>query len=122
MKKLIKIFIVAVLVSPIACFAQSLKVAAAANLQSVIRVLGQDFKQKTGIGIEPIVSSSGNLVAQIRNGAPYDLFLSADMSFPEALFKEGFSVKKPVVYARGSLIICSNQNIGFENWQRVLMT
>jgi molybdate transport system substrate-binding protein len=122
MKKLIKIFIVAVLVSPIACFAQSLKVAAAANLQSVIRVLGQDFKQRTGIGIEPIVSSSGNLVAQIRNGAPYDLFLSADMSFPEALFKEGFSQNKPVVYAQGLLIICSNQNIGFENWERLLMT
>src|SRR5476651_2357541 len=122
MKNGLKALIIAVLISPVASFAQNLKVAAAANLQSVIRVLGQDFKQRTGIGIEPIVSSSGNIAAQIRNGAPYDLFLSADMSFPEALFKEGFSVKKPVVYARGSLIICSNQNIGFENWQRVLMT
>jgi molybdate transport system substrate-binding protein len=102
--------------------AQDIKVAAAANLQSAIRVLGHDFKQKTGIGIEPIVGSSGNLVAQIRNGAPYDLFLSADMSFPETLFKEGFSQKKPAVYAQGLLIICSNQNIGFENWERLLMT
>ncbi len=119
--KHIKILIAALLLStPI--FAQNLKVAVAANLQSVIKVLGQDFKQKTGITIEPIVGSSGNLTAQIRNGAPYDVFLSADMGFPEALFKEGFSAKKSVVYAQGSLIICSNQNIGFENWERLLMT
>jgi len=103
-------------------FAQNLKVAVAANLQSVIKVLGQDFKQKTGITIEPIVGSSGNLTNQIRNGAPFDLFLSADMNFPETLFKEGFSAKKPVVYAQGSLIICSNQDVGFENWERLLMT
>src|ERR1700712_3944932 len=103
-------------------FAQSLKVAVAANLQGVIKVLGKDFKEKTGIEIEPIVGSSGNLSAQIKNGAPFDLFLSADMNFPETLFKEGFSADKPEVYAYGRLIICSTQNIGFENWERVLMS
>jgi molybdate transport system substrate-binding protein len=103
-------------------FAQSIKVAAAANLQSVIKVLQADFKKKTGIEIEPIVGSSGNLVNQIKNGAPYDVFLSADMTFPETLYKDGFSTKKPVVYAQGSLIICSNQDIGFENWERILLT
>jgi molybdate transport system substrate-binding protein len=103
-------------------FCQGIKVAVAANLQSVVKILQNDFKQKTGIEIEPIVGSSGNLATQIRNGAPYDVFLSADMNFPEILFKEGFSLKKPVAYARGSLIICSNQDIGFENWERVLMT
>jgi molybdate transport system substrate-binding protein len=106
----------------ISSFAQSLKVAVAANLQGVIKVLGKDFKQKTGIEIEPIVGSSGNLSTQIKNGAPFDLFLSADMSFPETLNKEGFAIKEPVVYAYGSLIICSTQNIGFENWERVLLS
>jgi molybdate transport system substrate-binding protein len=103
-------------------YAQSLKVAAAANLQSVITVLQKDFKQRTNIEIEPIVGSSGKLVAQIKNGAPYDIFLSADMSFPESLYKDGFSTKAPVVYAYGSLIICSTKNIGFENWERTLLT
>jgi molybdate transport system substrate-binding protein len=102
--------------------AQNLKVAVAANLQSVIKVLGQDFKQKTGITIEPIVGSSGNLTQQIKNGAPYDVFLSADMGFPETLFKDGFSSKKPVVYAQGSLIICSNQDIDLANWDKLLNT
>jgi len=120
--KTIKILIVVCLslVSP--AFAQSLRVAVAANLQPVIKVLQKDFQNKTGIVIEPITGSSGNLTAQIKNGAPYDLFLSADMAFPEALFKGGFSAKKPVVYAQGSLIICSSQNIGFNNWERLLLT
>jgi molybdate transport system substrate-binding protein len=106
----------------ISSFAQNLKVAVAANLQGVIKVLGKDFKQKTGIEIEPIVGSSGNLSTQIKNGAPFDVFLSADMSFPENLNKEGFAVKEPAVYAYGSLIICSTQNIGFQNWERLLLT
>jgi molybdate transport system substrate-binding protein len=103
-------------------FAQTLKVAVAANLQGVIKVLGKDFKDKTGIEIEPIVGSSGNLSTQIKNGAPYDVFLSADMNFPESLFKEGFSTKAPEVYAYGSLIICSTSDIGFENWERMLLS
>ncbi|WP_183562265.1 molybdate ABC transporter substrate-binding protein [Mucilaginibacter sp. SP1R1] len=102
--------------------AQTVRVAAAANLQSVIEVLQKDFKQKSGIVIEPVVGSSGKLVAQISNGAPFDVFLSADMSFPETLFKNGFALKKPVVYAAGSLIICSTQNIGFNNWERLLLS
>ena len=120
--KQIKILLGIIIFLNVPVFAQNLKVAVAANLQAVIKVLQKDFKQKTGIVIEPIVGSSGNLVNQIRNGAPYDLFLSADMSFPETLFKEGLSIKKPVVYAQGSLIICSNQDIGFENWERLLLT
>lgn len=117
-----KILIAVCLFFAVPSFAQNIKVAVAANLQSVIRVLQKDFKQKTGIDIEPITGSSGNLAAQVRNGAPYDVFLSADVNFPNLLFKQGFSKNRPVVYARGSLIICSNQDIGFENWERLLMT
>jgi molybdate transport system substrate-binding protein len=103
-------------------FAQNLKVAAAANLQGVIKVLQADFMKKTGIGIDPIIGSSGNLSTQIKNGAPFDVFLSADMAFPQALFAAGFTTAKPVVYAKGSLIICSIKNLGFENWERMLLT
>ena len=120
--KRIKIFAAACLLLVTPVFAQNIKVAVAANLQAVIRALGQDFKQKTGITIEPIVGASGNLTTQVVNGAPFDVFLSADMEFPEKLFKQGFSTKAPIVYAQGSLIICSSQDIGFENWERVLLT
>lgn len=103
-------------------FSQDLKVAAAANLQSIIKVLGADFTKKTGIVVEPIVGSSGNLTTQITNGAPFDVFLSADMAFPKKLFDAGFANAKPIVYASGSLIICSTKDIGFENWGRMLLT
>ena len=103
-------------------FAQTIKVATAANLQSVIQVLQKDFKQKTGVEIEPIIGSSGNLVAQMHNGAPFDVFLSADMSFPKKLYDDGLAVNAPIVYAFGSLIICSTQDLGFENWERLLLT
>lgn len=120
--KRIGLFVFAGILLTTTSFAQGLKVAAAANLQSIIEVLQKDFKQKTGINIDPIVGSSGKLVAQIKNGAPFDVFLSADMSFPEALYKDNLSTKAPVAYTYGSLIICSNQDIGFENWERILLT
>jgi molybdate transport system substrate-binding protein len=107
---------------PVISTAQDLKVAAAANLQSVIKVLGADFTKKTGVVVEPIVGSSGNLSTQITNGAPYDVFLSADMEFPQKLYAAGFTLQKPVVYAKGSLIICSSKNLGFTNWERLLLT
>jgi molybdate transport system substrate-binding protein len=122
--KIKALFILAVffLFASVTSLAQELKVAVAANLQGVIKILGKDFKRKTGIDIQPIVGSSGNLSTQIKNGAPFDLFLSADMGFPESLAKEGLSTKEPAVYAYGSLIICSIQNIGFENWERLLLS
>lgn len=105
-----------------AAYAQSLKVAAAANLQSVIKILGADFSKRTGITIEPIVGSSGKLVAQISNGAPYDVFLSADMEFPQKLAQNGFAERPPVVYALGSLIICSTKNLDLKNWTKLITT
>lgn len=98
-----------------------MRVAAAANLQSVIKVLQTDFQKRTGIKIEPIIGSSGKLVAQISNGAPYDVFLSADMEYPQKLFKDGFSNQPPVVYALGSLIICDFQELDLKNWPEQLL-
>ena len=121
LKKRALILLCLLLVSA-ASFAQNLKVAAAANLQSIIKVLGADFTKKTGIGIDPIIGSSGNLTTQITNGAPFDIFLSADMSFPQKLYDGGFATAKPVVYASGILIICSTKNLGFDNWERLLLT
>ena len=107
MKRIVLVF--SLLLFSAAVFGQNLRVAVAANLQGVIKV-------------EPIIGSSGNLATQIKNGAPFDVFLSADITFPESLFNEGFSNKAPEVYAYGSLVIVSTQDIGFENWERLLLS
>lgn len=100
--------------------AQPVRVAVAANAQHVSTLLQADFKKRTGIGIELISGSSGKLATQIRNGAPFDLFLSADMEFPQRLFTDGFALTKPREYARGSLIVCSTQLKELGNWRSVI--
>ncbi|WP_374948390.1 molybdate ABC transporter substrate-binding protein [Mucilaginibacter sp.] len=99
---------------------QTLKVAIAANLQPVIKALQADFKTKTRISTDAISGASGKLTAQIKNGAPFDVFLSADVAFPADLFKTGFATKAPVVYADGVLIMCSTRKLGAQPWARLL--
>jgi len=90
--------------------AQSLKVAVAANVSYAVDELKTLFEtDHPQIKIEVIHGSSGKLTSQIRQGAPYDLFLSANMPYPQALFDEGIAVNKPVIYARGLLAFLSNK-------------
>ncbi|MEO6915329.1 MAG: substrate-binding domain-containing protein, partial [Chitinophagaceae bacterium] len=100
--------------------ARSLRIAVAANAQFVMRVLQADFKKRTGIETGAIIGSSGNLSTQIRNGAPFDMFLSADMEFPDKLFAEGFAITKPREYALGSLIVCSTGSLPIDNWRELV--
>jgi molybdate transport system substrate-binding protein len=85
--------------------AQSLRVAVAANAQFVMESLSDAFQKQSGIKIESIVSSSGKLTTQIQQGAPFDVFLSADMAYPTTLHKAGLTTAAPVVYAYGSLVL-----------------
>lgn len=101
-------------------FGQPVRVAVAANAQTVVRKIAADFKNKTGINVEIISGSSGKLAAQIKNGAPYDLFLSADMDFAQQVYTEGFALTKPRVYALGSLIVCSATGSSLENWKALI--
>lgn len=98
----------------------ALRIAVAANAQFVIKMLQADFTKRTGVKTEAIIGSSGNLSTQIRNGAPFDMFLSADMEFPDKLFAGGFALTKPREYALGSLIVCSTGSLSLNNWQTLL--
>jgi molybdate transport system substrate-binding protein len=82
-----------------------LKVAAAANMQFALTEISEAFTQETGVEVEIILGSSGKLNAQIKAGAPFDVFVSADMDFPNDLFLSGFSEQAPKVYALGTLVI-----------------
>ncbi|QIP14852.1 molybdate ABC transporter substrate-binding protein [Spirosoma aureum] len=105
---------------PACLFAQPLRVAVAANAQFVMEQLRTAFQKKTGISVEAIVSSSGKLTTQIQQGAPYDVFLSADMSYPETLHKEGLTEDAPVVYAYGTLVLWTMGNLPLATDLKVL--
>jgi len=83
----------------------SLRIAVASNLQFVIPELVEAFSAKTGLSCEVIIGSSGKLTAQIVEGAPFDLLLSADIKYPNELSNKGFAVDQPTIYAYGALIL-----------------
>lgn len=88
----------------------ALTIAAAANTRAAVEEIAKAFTSQTSIPCDIIISSSGKLAAQIQAGAPYDVFLSADMGYPAELFNAGKAVDSPVVYAYGELIIWWNNN------------
>ena len=88
-------------------FAQEkVSVAVAANYIQVFKELAMTFEARTGLKVEATYASSGTLYSQIMNGAPYDLYLSADEDRPGRLYKEG-RAEKPFVYAQGRLVLWS---------------
>jgi len=90
--------------------AESLTVAVAANVKYAFEDLSAEFTRRTGIEVKPVISSSGKLTAQIKSGAPYDVFLSADMKYPGMLFKEGLAVSAPKIYAQGALVLWTTKD------------
>ncbi len=93
-------------------FAQkTVTVAVAANARFAMKEIEKNFEKETGIQLELIINSSGKITAQVKEGAPFDIFLSADMQFPNALYKEGFTITQPKVYAYGSLVLWSMSNL-----------
>jgi len=88
------------------CKAQqnTLKVAAAADLQPVLPALIEQFEKQTHKQVEASYASSATLATQILNGGPFGLFLSADLSFPQKVAAAGLS-DSPVPYARGTLVL-----------------
>lgn len=90
--------------------AANIKIAAAANVSYVIEELKSVFNEDhPDVKLDIILGSSGKLTSQIRKGAPFSLFMSANMSYPQALYDEGKAVTKPVVYAQGILAFLSNK-------------
>ncbi len=100
-------------------FADTLTVAVAANMQYVFNDLQAEFSKETGHAIRPVVNSSGKMAAQILQGAPFDVFLSADMDYPQKLHDAGFATA-PKLYAYGTLVLWTLKEIDLGQWQATL--
>lgn len=86
--------------------AQTLRVAAAADLQFAMNDLAAQYQKQTGTKVSVTYGSSGNFQAQIANGAPFDLFFSADTMYPKQLVKSGAAdAASLTVYAQGHLVL-----------------
>src|SRR5262245_26529489 len=75
------------LASPLPAAAQEISVAAASDLTFAMGELIRGFEQRTGHGAKLSAGSSGAFFAQIQNGAPFDIFFSADADYPRQLEK-----------------------------------
>ena len=83
-----------------------LRIAAAADLEPVLPPILEQFQRGTGIRAEVTYKDSAMLTAQILNGAPFDLFLSADTGYPRRLMAAGMAAEAaPVTYAKGTLVL-----------------
>ena len=86
---------------------QKLTIAAAADLNFALDEISRGFRQQNpAIDLRTAYGSSGNFYSQIRNHAPFDLFLSADVDYPRKLAAEGLVVRDSLfVYALGRIVV-----------------
>jgi len=91
---------------PASARAGDLKIAAAADLTFAFKDVGAQFVKQTGSTLELSYGSSGNFFAQIQNGAPFDLFFSADIGYPQKLDAAGLAEPGTIYeYASGKLVM-----------------
>lgn len=96
-------FLLSFLLAGNAC-GRSLNVAVASNFQQAAQAIAQEFTRIHGVNVALIPGASGALFAQIQQGAPYDVFLSADMAYAQAL-RDRELASDPQIYAVGQLVL-----------------
>jgi molybdate transport system substrate-binding protein len=111
-----RLFLSKTLLSVVAVFfasltnAQQATVVVAANMKPAMDEIYQQYKMAGGQDLRIIYGSSGNLARQIQQGAPFNLFVSADEGFPIALHRQGLTVDEGKVYAIGRLALIAHKS------------
>jgi len=92
---------------------EEITVAAAASMQFAFNELKALFEKETGYRINLVYGSSGQLVQQIENGAPYDLIAAANTEYVDRLARQGLVLPESVaLYARGQIVLAGNRASG----------
>ena len=101
--------------------AGDIKIAVATNVSYAIEELKKEFNTLyPDTKVMVTFGSSGKLTAQIKNGAPYQIFMSANMKYPNALYSDKIAITKPIVYAQGSLAYLSSKKQDFSTGMELL--
>jgi molybdate transport system substrate-binding protein len=97
-------------------------IAVAANFAGAMEKIVAAYQAHSGVRLRTVYSSTGTLYAQIKNGAPYDLFLAADALRPELLAADGLCAA-PFIYATGAAVLWSKNKAlaGEKRWQDVVV-
>jgi molybdate transport system substrate-binding protein len=119
------IALLAVLLAGSYARAQTVKVAAAADLKFAMTELASRFEKQSGTKLDVSYGSSGNFLTQIQNGAPFDLFFSADSEYPKKLEAAGLAEPGTLrEYAVGHIVIWTSRDSGIDaakaGWQSLL--
>jgi molybdate transport system substrate-binding protein len=86
--------------------AEEITIAAASNLNFAFRDIATEYEKASGNQVRLTFGSSGNFYAQIQNGAPFDLFFSADLEYPQKLEEAGLTVSGSLYqYAIGRIVV-----------------
>jgi molybdate transport system substrate-binding protein len=98
-----------------AASAQELAIAAASDLQAVFPAVVAQFEKSSGHHVQVTYGSSGNFVAQIQNGAPFDLFFSADLEYAKRLESTGLAEPGSLYeYAVGKIVLWTRRDSGID--------
>ncbi|WP_018934628.1 molybdate ABC transporter substrate-binding protein [Thioalkalivibrio sp. ALJ24] len=99
------------LLAPSAAHANdTLTIAAASDLRFALDEIIEEYEREhPDDAVRVTYGSSGRMTTQIMNGAPYDVFFSADIAYPQKLRAEGHAVTEPEVYAIGRIVLWSNR-------------
>lgn len=103
----------------------ALRIAAAADLQFVMNDIAQQYQRQTGRKVEVTFGSSGNFFAQLQNGAPFDVFFSADVEYPSRLQQANLTEPNTLLkYAVGRIVVWmpagAKIDLAGEKWSALL--
>jgi molybdate transport system substrate-binding protein len=108
-------FAILIAALPVQATAQEIRVAAASDLEAALPAIAARFEKETGHHVALTFGSSGNFSTQIENGAPFDVFLSADIDYPKRLGAAGLAERGSLYeYATGRLVVWTRRDSGID--------
>jgi molybdate transport system substrate-binding protein len=98
----------------------TVRVAVAASLAEPMHVLAQLYQAQHQVKVELVTAASGTLAAQVRSGAPFDVFFSADRDYPDALVAAGLAAGPAKVLLRGQVVLWASPALAGQTPRQVL--